>query len=65
MPHYTASAVLEKESLYKVIPRFGNVESAVSFTVTGGELAADGIEIPLQVEQHGDFKGCLWEITKE
>ena len=55
---------LEKETSYQVIPRFGNLESASKFTATGGELASGGIRIPLLVEQHGDFKGCLWEIRR-
>jgi hypothetical protein len=55
----------EKICRYKVTPLFGNPESAESFTAAGEELAVDGIEIPLYVEQHGDFKGCLWEIAEE
>ena len=30
---------------------------------TGAELRNDGLAVTFRVEQHGDFKGVLWEIT--
>ena len=64
MPSCTSANGLKKDSLYNIVPHFGNLESAEKFTATGAELASEGIEIPLHVEQHGDFKGCLWEIAE-
>lgn len=42
---------------------FGNPDAAEeSQDYTGAELCNDGLAITFQIEQHGDFKGILWEI---
>ena len=50
---------------YSVRKVFGGTARDQNGTVTGRELAGEGLELSFVTEQHGDFKGCLWEIAPE
>ena len=51
------------EKNYSVRKVFGGTGRDQNGVFTGKELAQEGLELSLMAEQHGDFKGCLWEIT--
>jgi len=56
------SAGVDPLKQYKAVPLFGNQPEAETMCAFGAQLISDGLEIPLELEQHGDFKGLLWEI---